>query len=531
MSDNLKNTSGLRNLATILMERMGLASLMGTRFQGQRDYYKTFGYESQITFEHMHQKYLRQGLAARVVDAPAQGLWHTPPTIVSNDKEWNDAWNRLVNKHGLWETILRLDKLAGIGRYACLHIAVQGLTDTKRDVTRHRTTYKNKLVEVVHMQVYSQPTAKIQEWEDDPTSPQYMRPRKYTIMGFQERKGSMEDTLPSQALKRVPINEVHWSQILHLAENCLENPVYGSPRLERVFNDLDDLLKVTGGSAEAFWLTANRGMQLDVDKEMELTPEDAKDLSDEIEEFQNQLRRVIRTRGVKINNLGADVSSPKDTYEVIVSNISGGTGIPRRILIGTEAGQLASEQDRANWAERVEGRRVEFGTPNVIFPLLALLTRLSVLPSPENLTVSVIWPDAYKLSPLEYAQQSAQHARSAVNFARVVEIFENMRIARTTSAPAEDGTQDFGGGVTPGAAQDNDNDGRRDRALFRQAVQEALKEERSNTSDDGLGGKDLDKIDMSDVQFITIDEIRTFLGLGEMPPQLDDPGDLQHAEE
>ena len=59
--------------------------------------------------------------------------------------------------------------------------------------------------------------------------------------------------------------EVHYSRILHVAEGVLQNSYKGEPRLSRVFNLLDDLMKVAGGSAETFWLTANRGLQADID--------------------------------------------------------------------------------------------------------------------------------------------------------------------------------------------------------------------------------------------------------------------------
>src|SRR5690606_33041328 len=126
---------------------------------------------------------------------------------------------------------------------------------------------------------------------------------------------------------------VHASRVVHIAENCLENNVFGSPRIERVYNLLDDLLKVVGGSAETYWLTGNRGIHIDIDKDMEMDPTDEKNLTDEVEEYQHQQRRFIRTRGGKVTNLGTDVADPTGVFNVLIAMLSGATGIPKRILI------------------------------------------------------------------------------------------------------------------------------------------------------------------------------------------------------
>jgi hypothetical protein len=298
------------------------------------------------------------------------------------------------------------------------------------------------LREVLYLQAYSQESAQIQRISSDASSPQYMLPEMYTISPFKQAADLIVGnvSLPSTSF------EAHYSRILHLAENTLENEVFGSPRLERVYNDLDDLLKVSGGTAENYWLTANRGMQVDIDKDMELDAEDAKNLSDELDEYVHQLRRVLRTRGVKINNLGSDVPNPEQTFNMLIALLAGATGIPRRILIGAEAGQLASEQDRANWAERVELRRTELGEPKVIYPLIGRLTSLGVLPSSDSLKITVTWPDAYRLSPLEIAQKSAQHARSATNFARAIDTLVKLKQG-TAGSPDQ---VDDEGNVIPG---------------------------------------------------------------------------------
>lgn len=429
MSKDTQQGFGFRALS-VLMQRTGLARLLNTRFNGNRDYYSLFGYKDSVQYEDMLAKFLRDGVAKRVVNAPAEALWNNPPQVMSNNDEWNRAWNNLVVRHKLWLQILKVDRLCGMGSYSCLFIGTDGQWSPEAAATKPRD--ETKLRNVTYLQPYSMKAAEIDTLEDDPTKPQYMMPKSYELYPFKQTEGTGKTVAsPDHGLTSF---KAHYTRILHIVEGELENSVYGTPRLEAVFNYLDDLLKVAGGTSETYWLTANRGLQIDIDKDMELDAQDAKDLTDEIEEYQNQVRRFIRTRGTKIQNLGSDVPNPKETFEMLISLIAGSLGMPKRILMGAEAGQLASDQDRANWAEKIENRRTEFGEPVVIFPLIAKLTGLGVLPAPEGLEITVEWPEAFKLNPLEKAQRSAQHARSATNLARAFETMHKINSDEAGSA-------------------------------------------------------------------------------------------------
>ena len=100
---------------------------------------------------------------------------------------------------------------------------------------------------------------------------------------------------------------------------------------------------------------------------------------------------------------------------MIVNLISGTTGIPTRILLGSEAGQLASEQDRANWAERIDERRTLFCGPRILEPLADRFQEMGVL---SEGTVEFEWPPAFIQNPLEIGQTQAQTARAIGNISR-----------------------------------------------------------------------------------------------------------------
>ncbi len=397
------NTEGLRNLDA-LVSRMQLAARAGIQFDGARDLYTVFGYKKVLSPNDFMAKYIRQDITSRIVDAPPGATWSNPPTIKGNDT-LNEEWQTLVKKTKLLGALHRADRLARLNPFSIVLFGFSGGGSLKKPITRAK--------ELLYVRAFG--TRQIEEiaYNTDPKNPRFGLPETYRIKFDDPATKSMSGSkLTTTKIKDLV---VHHSRVVHVVENPLEDTTSGTPIVEKCYNLLDDLLKVCGGTAEMFWLTGNAGLHADIDSEMEIDPADAAALSDEITEYQHQLRRVIRTRGVKLNTLQSTVPDPKANFEVIMSLLSGTTGIPRRILLGSEAGQLASEQDRANWAERIEERRVLSTNPGILDPTLELLQRVGLLPAGD---AEWKWPSAFIQNPLEIGQTQAQIARSVGNLSR-----------------------------------------------------------------------------------------------------------------
>lgn len=400
------------SMATMLMGRMSWMARAGLQFQGKRDLYAVFGWKPYLRYQDFLIKYARQGAATRIIDAPVNATWVPAPVLKDNDA-FNAAWKALNKQLPIFGYLTRADRLAGIGRFSIL---VMGFDDVKKsdDMATPVTAGKRQLL---YMTPYGEDCVGVMKFETDTSNPRFGKPLMYTVnMADPSTMNPMASPNNSLSAVSMRIVNIHWSRIIHIAEATLEDEIFAIPRLMPVYNDLDDLMKVSGGSAETFWLNSNRGMQVDVDKDMELNSTDAADLEKEVEEYQHELRRVIRTRGVKVNNLGSDVPNPQGTYRMIISNLAMTTGIPSRILIGSEAGQLASQEDRANWTALIGNRRTAFAEPYALLPLINRLVQYGVLPVPVDL--QIIWADVFNLSPLERAQTMAQVARSAINLSK-----------------------------------------------------------------------------------------------------------------
>lgn len=400
------------------LNRLRLAgSGQGTAFNGKRDYYSVFGYNSSPTFLNFLHKYLRQDIAGRVINMPVNACWTDPPELmVSIEGEiWSD-WQVLCNKLPIWATLRKADIFAGIGAFA---IVVVGFDDGATLEMPVKGTRRNS---IKYLQPYLEGNVEIIEYDTNQSSARFGLPVMYQV-----DPGDLLEASSTNKLKSTPRQKfkVHYSRVLHLADNTLESIVIGHSRLEAVYNVLDDILKVGGGSAETYWLSANRGMQVNLDKDVEMSDADEEALAAEIEEYQHQLRRIMRTRGVKIEPLGGDAVDPRGAFNVSIALLSANTGIPQRVLLGAEAGQLASQQDRANWSVQISARVTNWAEPNVLKPFIELLRAANVLDIPETLYIK--WPETFKMSPLERAQTSAQMARSAVNVVRTLEVGQKIK--------------------------------------------------------------------------------------------------------
>jgi hypothetical protein len=377
----------------VLISRLRWARAAGLSFDGARDLYQVLGYPRYLTVDDYRARYERGGIAGRIVDVFPNATWRNNPVNVAekgNDDDdtvtaFEQAWLNIDNRLQVQAKLLRTDKLAGQGNYAVLLIGVVGDSDLTTELPRGRGPQ-----DVIYLKPFSGgggPTAgqtpqaraivlganaSIESYEADVTSPRFGLPLTYTLK---------QTTTNSPAFQR----PVHWSRVLHVAENVLEDDVFGQPTLERVWNLLDDLDKVTGGGAEAFWLRANQGLHLDVDKDMALA--DVKDtlekLKEQSEAYKHQQTRWLRTRGVSVETLGSDVANFSNPADAVMTQIAGAKGIPKRILTGSEMGELASSQDRDNWRDQVTGRQTGYAGPYIVRPLIDRLVEYGYLPVPK----------------------------------------------------------------------------------------------------------------------------------------------------
>ncbi len=399
---------GMMRLLTGLISRFQLANMAGLQFGGQRDLYNIFGYKKQLTTADFLAKYIRQDITSRIIDAPPDATWSHPPSMSEEtDAGIKDAWEALAKQHDIFGALNRVDRLSRLNHFSILILGLDDGSNLKSPVREGRAE------NLLFMRAVGSRQVDTINFDSNVNSPRFGLPDTYKIRFDDPTTKSV--TSGSVTVKGLKDITVHHSRVVHVVEKPLEDMVFGIPIIEKVYNLLDDLLKVGGGTSEIFWLAANQGLQADIDKDMEIDPADAAALKDELDEFQHQLRRYVRTRGVTLKVLDSKSPNPQEIFGMLLGLISGTTGIPKRILLGSEAGELASAQDRANWAERIDERRALFCEPRMLSPLIVLLQSLGLVPEGE---AEWVWPSAFIQNPLEEGQTMAQTARAIGNISR-----------------------------------------------------------------------------------------------------------------
>lgn len=359
-------------------------------WQPRRNLPAILGYKPELTYADFKQCYERRDLAHRLIRAYPEATWSQPPTVQEDDQDdvetpFEAAWESLVMRLGVYAKLVRTDVLANLGQYSVLLIGLRGQPDLATPARPVRSPD-----DVLFLAPYSEEFAEIDAFEQDPASPLFGQPSRYKV-NFNRQTTSSSRTLPRQ------VGFVHASRVLHVAEDCLDDEVYGCPRLKPVFDRLDDLLKVVGGSAEFFFRSAGRLIGLEGMKDYELQPADEENFKKSIEEFQYRLKDYIRVEGATIKELTGTAASPRDHFDIIIDLIAGTTGIPKRILTGSERGQLASSQDEEAWLQRVSRRQTTFAEQSLLRPLIDRLLMLRALPEPAQ-PYTVVWENLFALS-------------------------------------------------------------------------------------------------------------------------------------
>ena len=358
-----------------LSNRLALAYQYGLQYNGDRNLFDALGYPKDLTFEKYFAQYCRQDIAAAIINRPVQASWKGDVGVVNSNDEsetLKKAWEKLYKQLKLKNKLSRSDKLACIGQYG---IMLLGFND-RPVIEWENEVVKTGTLKLAYVTPYSEASAKITAYETDGKSPRYGLPLIYEI--------SRSNDTTNTTLR------VHWTRVIHITGDTLESDVLGIPTLQNVYNRLMDLEKLVGGSAEMFWRNARPGFTGKVDPESTLDAAATADLERQMKAYEHSQRRFIFASGIDINSLSQAVSDPDKHVDVQIQMISAVTGIPKRILTGSEIGELASTQDRNSWISYVTNRREEYCQEQIIIPLVDRLMEYNILPKQEY---TVEWPD------------------------------------------------------------------------------------------------------------------------------------------
>lgn len=405
---------------TAMFQRLSLRQ--GVTFQGRRDLYDTLGYQRELTYQDYYARYRRGGIAKRLIDAPIDATWRQDPILREKDKPEGvedsaieTAFQDLAHRLELWNHIIRVDRLASIGQYAVLVLGTRHDANLAGLATELPRAAKPE--DLVALQAFSQEHAEIASLVSDITSPQFGKPAAYAIDFSRKQAGQLLDGTLRGTLGFAYTQPVivHASRIIHVpAEGPLEDDIYGLSALEVIWNYLDNLDKVLGGSAEMFWQDAKRRLVLNLKEGAVL--DDPAALTAEVEEFVHELRNFLRVQGMEVTQLNGTIPDPRSNFEANIEAICATKKIPKRILLGTERGELASDQDEQNWlAGTILTRQMRHAEP-LLRRFIDRLTTYNYLPRvPRGYEIE--WPPARVPTEEQRANIALTRSRAIATYA------------------------------------------------------------------------------------------------------------------
>ena len=374
---------------TLMTRRELVASALDPR----RDLNIECGYIDDPQITDFATMYAQEGIARRVVHILPKESWQVDPEIVEDSEAdstpFEEAWADLAKDLSLYGVLARADALSGIGQFGIILLGLDDGQELNQEVT------KKEGLQILYLRVFAESVVKIAATEGDVNNPRYGLPVLYDITFDESILGGT--TLKSRL--------VHWTRVIHLADNREMSEVLGVPRMRPVFNRLQDLRKILGGSAEMFWQGAFPGLSFEVNPDLladGVGDFDDDALKEQMQNYANGLQRWLSTTGVSVKSLAPQVANPKPHVDEQLRAMSISIGVPFRVFMGTEEGVLAGGQDAKAWAKRVGERQEKYLSPYVVRNFIDRLIALGVLPEPME--YSVEWPDMMAPSDQEKAE-------------------------------------------------------------------------------------------------------------------------------
>lgn len=363
--------------------------------------WEEFGYPDTVSFATFYRTYRRNSAAYAGVHVTLDSCWVDKPIIIdgplADKKKKETPWEKTVTKllKKYWEKIKDADRRNMVGHYSAIILQIKDNRDwsdpvDKALVARLGEAALVKLIPAWESQI------KPGSYDIDTRSDTYSQPVNYT---FNEQPVGDDGTYGN-----VRSITVHPDRVIILAEGSEDdNMLSGEPLNEAGFNDLLDIEKTKGGSAEGFLKNASRqlGIEFTKDTDMETLKKAAvaagyKDLGDALNDKITRLNRgsdssLVMQAG-QASVLSVAAADPTPSWTVSANSYAATIRCPFNILFGKQTGNLASTEDKKAWAARCNSRRSSW-LSYIITTVVQRWSDLGVIPQPKTGEVTVDWSD------------------------------------------------------------------------------------------------------------------------------------------
>lgn len=226
----------------------------------RRDLNKECGYPEFLTLENFITMLDRNGVANRVNSIYPDECFAVDPVVYENEKKrdtpFEKGWKALLKAEACnpLHYAHRADVESGKGHFGLLLL---GTDDGAKDFSRPlpgidedgRPTPRARDLRLLYLRAFSERNVQIARFQTDPGSPRFSHPLLYNINFADMHYSGLEDNTGYAELTTI-VERVHWSRVIHLADNRAESEVYGVPRLRPVYDRLADVSKILASSGE-----------------------------------------------------------------------------------------------------------------------------------------------------------------------------------------------------------------------------------------------------------------------------------------
>lgn len=353
---------------------------------GKHNHYADFGYPEALTFKHLYDMFLRNGIAHAGVDKTVLKTWQDAPFLLDHERDGSEGADKdetalekaIRDRFGdlrLWQNLAEADRRSLVGGYAGI---VLRFADSRRfsEPVDRVPGGLDGLVEIIPAWA-GQLT--VSDWDLDETSETYGQPKMFQFNEANVQTGKQGN----RALVIHPDRVVIWST---------DGTVNSASLLEPGYNDLMTLEKISGAGGEGFWKNAKSAPVLEVDKEARIedmakamgvpVAEIADKMNDQVEDWQKGFDKLLMLQGIQAKTLGVTLPSPEHFWAAPLQAFAASIGIPLKVLVGSQTGERASTEDSEEWAQTIMSRRANVVVPNIKL-LVQRLERVGVLPEKD----------------------------------------------------------------------------------------------------------------------------------------------------
>ncbi len=360
-----------------------------------------FGYPDTVSFDMLYRAYRRNSAAYAGIHKTLDSCWVDKPVIIDGpvadkskkETEWEKTVTKLLKKH--WAKIKDADRRNMVGHYSAIILQIKDNRPWSEPVDFSLVA---KLGEVALVKLIPAWESQIKpgSYDIDTLSDTYGQPINYT---FNEQPVGDDGTYGN-----VRSVTVHPSRVIILAEGSEdENMLSGIPLNEAGYNDLLDIEKAKGGSAEGFLKNASRqlGIHFDGQTDMKTIADQAKEagykdlgeaMNDKISKLNRGTDSALVTQSGTTSVLSVAAADPTPTWTVSANSYASTIRCPFNILFGKQTGNLASTEDKKAWAATCNERRNSW----LSWVLTVTIQRwcdIGMISQPVNGEITVDWSD------------------------------------------------------------------------------------------------------------------------------------------